>query len=139
MRIGELARRSGLTTKTLRFYEQARVLPEPARRDSGYRDYEDVALDRLAFVKAAQAAGLSLAEVRDVIAVREQEGAPCDHVVSLLGAHADHLDRRIAELVSLRDEVRRLRGRAKELDLSRCSASTVCDIIPTDRTAAIAH
>ncbi len=61
MRIGELAARSGLTAKTIRFYEQAGVLPEPARQPSGYRSYDDTALDRLRFVRAAQAAGLTLA------------------------------------------------------------------------------
>ncbi len=76
MRIGELARRSGLTTKALRFYEQAGVLPEPERQPSGYRDYDESALARLRFVRAAQAAGLTLAEIRQVFDVREQTGRP---------------------------------------------------------------
>jgi len=87
MRIGELAERSGLTAKTLRSYEQAGVLPEPDRQRSGYRDYNENAASWLAFVKAAQGAGLTLSEIRQVIAVREQEGAPCGHVVALLDAH----------------------------------------------------
>jgi len=64
MLIGELAAKTGMTAKALRFYEQAGVLPEPARTPAGYRDYDPAALDRLAFVRAAQAAGLTLAEVR---------------------------------------------------------------------------
>lgn len=129
MRIGELAERSGLTAKTLRFYEQAGVLPEPGRKKSGYRDYDEDAVARLTFVKAAQAAGLTLSEIRQVIAVREQEGAPCGHVVALLDAHAAELDRRIADLTALRDQVVRLRERSKDLDPSQCRATTVCDII----------
>jgi MerR family copper efflux transcriptional regulator len=135
VRIGELARRAGTTTKTLRFYEQAGLLPEPERTPSGYRDYDDGVLDRLAFVKAAQAADLSLAEIREVIAVRDDTGPPCAHVAALLEAHAAELEARIAELTALRDDVRRLRQRARHLDPAACSAGPVCHVIPTGRPA----
>lgn len=131
MRIGELARRAGTTAKTLRFYEQAGLLPEPDRTTSGYRDYEPAVLDRLAFVKGAQAAGLTLAEIREVVAVREAQGPPCEHVVGLLDAHALDLERAIVELTALRDEVQRLRSRARHLDPSVCGDATVCHVIPT--------
>jgi MerR family copper efflux transcriptional regulator len=131
MRIGDLASRSGLTVKTLRFYEQAGVLPAAARLPSGYRDYDDTALPRLAFVKAAQGAGLTLAEISRVITVRDDDGPPCEHVTSLLDAHATDLDRRIAELTFLRAVITRLRDRAATLDPSTCDPSGVCHIIPT--------
>lgn len=136
MRIGELAARAGLTAKTIRFYEQAGVLPDPKRRPSGYRDYDDAALARLRFVKAAQAAGLTLAEIREVIAVRDRNGPPCHHVTDLLDAHAADLDRRIAGLTALREEVRRLRDRADGLDPARCDDTAVCHVIPTSGRAA---
>lgn len=131
VRIGELAAKTGLTVKTIRFYERTGVLPEPQRRPSGYRDYDDGALARLRFVKAGQAAGLTLAEIREVIAVRDRSGPPCRHVTDLLDAHAADLDRRIAELAALREEVRRLRDRADGLDPARCDAAAVCHVIPT--------
>jgi MerR family copper efflux transcriptional regulator len=131
MRIGELARRAGTTTKTLRFYEQAGLLPEPDRTPSGYRDYDPAALDRLAFVKAAQAAGLTLAEIREIVAIREAQGPPCEHVLGLLDAHAADLDQRITELTDLRLEVERLRARARDLDPAACGAAAVCHVIPT--------
>jgi MerR family copper efflux transcriptional regulator len=136
MRIGELASQAGLTVKAIRFYEQAGVLPEPRRQPSGYRDYDAAALARLRFVKAGQAAGLSLAEIREVIAVRDRSGPPCRHVTDLLDAHAADLDRRIAELTALREEVRRLRDRAEGLDPTRCGHDAVCHVIPTDGPAA---
>ena len=135
MRIGELAARSGRTAKTIRFYESAGVLPAPARRPSGYREYEESAVDRLTFVKAAQAAGLTLAEIRDIIVARDGSGAPCEHVVALLDTHAADLDRRIAELTALREQVQRLRSRARTLDPATCSPAAVCQVISTDAVA----
>lgn len=130
MRIGELATAAGVTTKAVRFYEQAQVLPEPVRRPSGYRDYGDDALARLRFVKAAQATGLTLAEIRQVIRVRDDGESPCKHVRQLLEAHVDDLDRRIAELVTLREDVRALRDRAKTLNPATCDAASICNVIP---------
>jgi MerR family copper efflux transcriptional regulator len=57
VRIGELAAEAGITVKALRFYERAGVLPERQRRSSGYRDYNEAALTRLRFIKAAQPPG----------------------------------------------------------------------------------
>ena len=131
MRIGELAQRTGTTPKTLRFYEQAGLLPEPARSPAGYRDYDGAVVDRLRFVKAAQAAGLTLAEIRDVIATRDLSGPPCEHVAALLDAHAAELDVRIAQLSGLRAEVQRLRDRAGSLSPSACRADSVCHVIPS--------
>ncbi len=91
VKIGELAQPTGTTTKTLRFYEQAGLLPEPDRTPAGCRDYDESVVDRLGFVKAAQTAGLRLAEIRDVIAAREHGGPPCSHVAALLDAHAVEL------------------------------------------------
>ncbi len=129
VRIGELARRAGTSARTLRFYEQAGLLPAPLRTPSGYRDYDDTAVDRLAFVRAAQAAGLTLAEIREVVAVREVQGPPCAHVVGLLDRHADELDARIAELEATRAEVRRLRERAATLDPAACVDADVCNVL----------
>lgn len=131
MRIGQLAERAGLTTKALRFYEQSGVLPAPTRTSSGYRDYDETALTRLRFVRAAQAAGLTLAEIGTVIAVREDQGPPCGHVTALLDRHAAALDERIVELQATRVEVRRLRTRATILDPASCCEDGVCNVIPT--------
>jgi DNA-binding transcriptional MerR regulator len=53
-----------MTTKALRYYERVGLLPEPDRIDSGYRDYGDTVFDRLRFIRAAQAVGLTLGEIR---------------------------------------------------------------------------
>src|SRR5437899_1469507 len=84
MRISELANRARVTSKTLRYYERIGVLPAPSRSASGYRDYRPDALDRLGFIRASQAVGLSLGEIRQVVALRDRGEAPCDHVYQLL-------------------------------------------------------
>ena len=131
MRIGDLASRSGLTVQTLRFYETAGVLPEAARTPSKYRDYNDTALVRLRFVKAAQAAGLTLAEIKQTITVRDNDGPPCQHVTRLLDAHAADLDKPITELTALRDDITGLQNRASTLDPSACDPAGSYHIIPT--------
>jgi len=134
VRIGELGRLTGLPAKTIRFYEQAGILSEPDRTAAGYRDYDDTAAPRLRFIRSAQACGLSLAEIRDVIAVRDDTGSPCAHVAGLLDIHATELDQRIRELTTLREEIRRLQHRAATLDPARCASDDVCHILAaTDR------
>ena len=71
MLIGELSADAGVPSKTIRFYEQAGLMPAPPRTPAGYRDYPPGALDRLAFIRHAQAAGFTLAEIRSVLAIRD--------------------------------------------------------------------
>ena len=63
MKIGEIAERGGVSTKTVRYYESIGLMTEPARTTSGYRDYDDDAAQRLIFIRDGQATGLSLAEI----------------------------------------------------------------------------
>ena len=129
MLIGELASRGGVTAKTLRFYEKIGVLPEPVRTPAGYRQYSEDSLDRLAFIHAAQAAGLTLAEVRTIITIRDGGSAPCSHVVELLDAKAAALTRQLTELRKLERELVRLRERAVSLDPAACDPRSVCEVL----------
>ena len=130
MRIGELARRAGLSTKTLRYYESIGVLPEPDRTDSGYRDYPGSALEVLHFVRSAQAVGLSLGEIRGILAYRDRGETPCGHVLELIRRRAAEIDDQIARLEGMRAELRRLEGRARTLRPEECSPAEICHVIP---------
>ena len=77
MRIGQLAAQAGYAVRTIRFYEQSGLLPVPERTSGGYRDYDQDALTRLRFVRSAQALGLSLAEIAEVLRIRDYQGPPC--------------------------------------------------------------
>lgn len=129
MRIGELGQASGVPPKTIRFYEQEGLLPEPARTSAGYRSYTDSALPRLRFIRSAQACGLTLAEIKQIITVRDIDGAPCQHVTQLLESHAASLVQRIADLTALHKEVVRLKQRARLLDPADCTAEAVCHVL----------
>lgn len=129
MRIGELATQSGLTTKTIRFYEQAGLLPAPPRTPGGYRDYPPHTVDRLSFVRDAQAAGLTLSEIRSVLVLRDCGQAPCAQVGALIGEHLAEIDRRLAELRQARAVLRELARRAAVTDPDTCSAGDICTIL----------
>ena len=129
MRIGELAERVGISTKAIRYYEQIGILAPPARTPSGYRSYDPAALGRLGFVRAAQALGLTLGEIRQIIAFRDDGQAPCAHVTQLLQRRAADLDERIRALEQLRGELRQLAERAATLDPEQCPPERVCHLI----------
>lgn len=129
MRIGELAAQSGLTTKTIRFYEQAGLLPAPPRTAGGYRDYPPHTVTRLSFVRDAQAAGLTLAEIRSILALRDSGQAPCAQVGMLIEEHLAEITRRMAELRQARTVLRELARRAAVTSPDTCSAGDICTIL----------
>jgi MerR family transcriptional regulator, copper efflux regulator len=129
MRIGELARQAGVSTKAIRYYEQIGILAPPERTASGYRAYDPNTLGRLGFVRAAQGLGLTLGEIRQIISFRDTGAAPCAHVAALLQRHAADLDRRIAQLQQLRGELGQLAERARTLDPEQCPPERVCHLI----------
>ena len=129
MLIGDLAARAGLSAKTIRFYEQAGLLPQPPRTPGGYRDYPPSALDRLTFIRHAQAAGFTLADIRGVLAIRDSGQAPCQHVSVLIGEHLALVELRIAELTRARDALKDLQRRAAATDPAYCAESEICSIL----------
>jgi DNA-binding transcriptional MerR regulator len=130
MRIGELASRSGLAPSAVRYYEQLGLLAEPERTVSGYRSYADDTLDRLTFIRSAQAVGLSLAEVGQVLGVRDAGEAPCRVVTELIDHRYADVRARIAELQALEQELARLQKRAARLRVRDCDPSGICHVIP---------
>lgn len=127
MRIGELARRTGTTAKTLRFYEAEGLMPEPARTRSGYRDYPIDAVDRVAFVRDAQKAGFTLRQIGQILHIRDGGQPPCAHVGQLIDQRLAEVERRLAELQHTSARLRELAHRTRELDPADCGG--YCEII----------
>jgi MerR family transcriptional regulator, copper efflux regulator len=132
VRIGQLAGQSVYSVRTISFYEQSGLLPAPSRTPAGYRSYDQDAVSRLRFVRSAQALGLSLAEIADVLRIRDHQGPPCSYVAELLDTHIGALDRRIDELTALRDELRARRPLGAAPDPARCQSDQVCYLIEGD-------
>ena len=131
IRIGELAHRAGTSPDTLRYYERVGLLPRPPRTPAGYRLYDASVAERVAFIKKAQALGLSLDDIRAVLRVAARGTAPCAHVRAALQRRLRDVDARIGELQSLRATLRRALARSQRLPLP---ASCICGIIEPGRT-----
>ena len=132
VRIGELADRSGVNAKTIRYYEHAGVLPSPGRDRSGYREYGPEAIERLRFVQRAQAAGLSLKEVRQIMAIRDCGAMPCGHVRSILEARLHHVRAQMAELVTLEGHLETLLEHSRHGEPTEHDGASVCWILETE-------
>jgi DNA-binding transcriptional MerR regulator len=108
MQIKELSRRTNLSSKTIRYYEDIGLLPPPRRMPNGYRDYRDADLDRVKFVAASRGLDFSLDDIGEILDLRDQREAPCRVVLDLLQQRADEIGQRIADLQRLETELREL-------------------------------
>ena len=108
MRTGEVAAEAGVNVQTLRYYERRGLLPEPARRESGYRVYGPEAVRTVRFIKRAQELGFGLAEAESLLALAAGGPESCDAARALADEKLAELERRIADLEAMRDALRRL-------------------------------
>ena len=129
MRIGELATQAALPTRTIRFYERRGLLPLATRAANGYRTYTDSDFQRLQFIRNAQAAGLTLADITGVISIRQDGSAPCAHVADLLQARLADVEQRIAQLIAIRTDLQQIVHRNHTLDPSDCTEDDICHLL----------
>ncbi|MFV0634567.1 heavy metal-responsive transcriptional regulator [Demequina sp.] len=129
MRIGQLADTAGVSAKTVRYYESIGLIEEPERTASGYRDYDPDSVDRLRFIRDAQAAGLTLAQSRTILDMKAEGRATCEHTAALLERHLADIEAQIASLESARAELLALQGRAATLDPTTCTDAQRCQVV----------
>jgi len=107
LKIGEAASKSGLSVKTIRYYDEIGLLaPTVERSESGYRLFQPQLLPRLAFIRRAQALGLHLAEVQQILTVHDQGGLPCGEVKQHLEAKVTEVRQQIEALETLELELK---------------------------------
>ena len=106
--IGRLAGAVGLEAKTLRYYDRVGLLPPATRTSAGYRLYDDAAAGRLHFIRRAKALGMSLADIRRILAVRDEGVAPCTHILELVTGNLTTVESQIVQLEDLRRDLRLL-------------------------------
>lgn len=131
MRIGEIAAQSSVSTKTIRYYESIGLLREPDRTTSGYRDYATDAVERLVFIKEAQASGLTLTEITSVLEIKAAGSSSCHHTRELLERHLRDLDDQIVRMQAARSRLAQLAERAGQLDPVDCVDTHRCQVITT--------
>lgn len=110
---GELAERAGVNRQTLRYYERRGLLPPPPRTDAGYRQYPPSSLSRILFIKRAQDLGFTLDEIDELLSLRVRSGERCDDVRQRAVRRRRGIDRKIAQLLRLRDVLDKLIGRCE--------------------------
>lgn len=129
LRIGEVAALTGVSAKTLRFYEERGMLPAAARSSNGYRDYGPGTVARIDFIRRARNAGLSLARISEILTIRDHGHAPCARVRDALVSEIDDLDRQIRELIVLRTAAQELHVTAAAGDPQACEPGRICSYL----------
>lgn len=127
LKIGEVAAKSGLPVKTIRYYEDIGLLsPTVERSLSGYRLFNEQVLNRLAFIKRAQSLGLSLNEIQDILTIYVNGELPCHEVKQRLTAKVQAIGEQIQALEALRQELQGLLSRWQEVPPIERIAETIC-------------
>ncbi|MCP3818830.1 heavy metal-responsive transcriptional regulator [Streptomyces sp. A3M-1-3] len=132
MKIGEVAKLTGTSTKTIRFYEDTGLVPPPTRTAGGHRDYTPDTADRLRFIRRCQAAGMSLQEVRQILTAHDRGESPCGHVGRLLSGRLADVRAQIAELITLEAHLETLLAHAEQGQPTDHDNAGVCWILETE-------
>src|SRR5215471_2980665 len=103
--VGQLASRTGVRADTIRYYERERLLPAPRRTEDEHRRYGSADVDRLLFIRGAQRLGLRLAEIRELLVVRDSGACPCEPAEDLLRRHVTEIETEMQRLADLRAEL----------------------------------
>lgn len=109
MKIGELAKAAFTQTETIRYYEREGLLPEAARTEANYRNYDSSHIQRLAFIRHCRSLDMTLSEIRTLLRFKDAPEDHCGQVNALLDDHVGHVAQRIKELKALEKELRALR------------------------------
>ena len=106
--IGELAKQLSINPKTIRYYEDIKLLPKPKRGNNNYRVYSEDTLKRLHFIKKAQNLGFTLKEIKKVLSIRDRGNDHCEHIGELLKLKIVELNKKLLELKELQTKLKKL-------------------------------
>ena len=124
LKIGEVAERGGVNLQTIRYYEREKLLPEPPRLASGYRVYPDQTVRRIRFIKRAQEIGFTLAEIRELLAIRISADRDSSDVRTLAQTKINDIDEKIQTLQRMKKALGRITQRC-----SGCGPASECPIL----------
>ena len=113
MKIGEFAKKAGVNVQTVRYYERRGLLPEPERRESGYREYTPDCLERLQFIRRGQELGFTLVEIEELLTLRTDPGTTAADVKGRAEAKIADIETRISDLREIQHALRHLAGQCE--------------------------
>ncbi|MDP1715808.1 MAG: MerR family transcriptional regulator [Anaerolineales bacterium] len=108
MKIQELSQMTGVSAKTIRYYEEVGLLPAPSRAENNYRQYSEQDVERLRLVAGARRLDLSLDDIQEILALRDHREAPCRVLLERMEQKADEIAERIHALQRLEGELHAL-------------------------------
>ncbi|RJP62616.1 MAG: Cd(II)/Pb(II)-responsive transcriptional regulator [Comamonadaceae bacterium] len=120
MQIKELARATGVDVETIRYYEKQGLLPAPARRDNGYREYEVAHLERLSFIRHCRALDMPLADVNRLLGFVDEPDAHFGEVDLLVDDQLARVRARLKSMRALEKQLLQLRARCSGKHEGRC-------------------
>lgn len=128
--IGQVATQSGISIKTIRYYEELGLICAKDRTEGGFRQFSPDVTTRLAFIKRAQNLGLSLSEIKQCLHVYDRGETPCDEVRHQLEDKVQEIDHKIEELLTLKEELQQLLNSWEPMDDR--DRKTICPIIQSN-------
>jgi len=132
MRIHELAQLTGVSTKTIRYYESIGLLPAPQRAANNYREYTPGSVERLRFIVSARSLDFGIPDIAEFLTAGDAGELPCQRVMDSLDRRIDNIDRSIANLLALRGTLDKIRSEGKALPVDEaCDQQCVCYLITT--------
>lgn len=108
VKIGELAKMTGCKIVTIRYYEKEGLLKTPERTEGNYRIYEDDDIARLRFIRHCRQHGMTLSEIRSLLAFSDNPTFSCDWINSLIKQHIEDVEKQIEDLVHLKNHLKNL-------------------------------
>ena len=132
VRIGEIAAQVGLNPKSIRYYEDIGLLPNPPRTEAGHRLYGNADRERLRFITKAKSIGFTLREIREILALRDRGEEPCLHLGQILDRKLAAIELHLRLLSEMRMELQSLR---QETAQTACSSTPICGPIELHQTA----
>lgn len=99
---GEVAKRAGVGSETVRYYEQRGLIPEPSRSAGGYREYTERYVERIRFIKRAQELGFTLKEIKELLSLRVDPGVDCGAVKRRTQMKIAHVEEKMQDLERIR-------------------------------------
>jgi MerR family transcriptional regulator, copper efflux regulator len=116
MKIGEVAKRSGVGIETIRYYEREGLLQEPERRPSGYRQYDESTINRLEYISRAKELGFTLAEIRELLELSFVAHTGCVHIRQRAEGKITDIENKIRNLQRMRRSLRSIVNQCKTKD-----------------------